>query len=107
MARAWKATSAGTYAALLTVALATGCSSRARDGSKTADGGVPAKRGAVFYVDGRADGGGDGRTWGTALRFITDALSVASVGDTIRVAEGRDRPDQSEENPDGTLDRSA
>ena len=60
----------------------------------------------IRYVDDGASLGGDGLTWGTAYRFLQDALAFASVpanGVTeIRVAQGTYLPDRSEADPDGS-----
>ena len=67
--------------------------------------------GTVLYVDDNAPAGGDGLTWETAYRFFQDALTAArepqSDVNEIRVAQGVYRPDQDEQNPQGTLDQTA
>jgi formylglycine-generating enzyme required for sulfatase activity len=61
----------------------------------------------ALYVDDDAAPGGDGLTWGSAFRHLQDALDAARAGDTIRVAQGIYRPDESADHPDGTGDREA
>ena len=51
---------------------------------------------STLYVDAAALPGGNGRSWATAFRFLQDALAVAQVGATIRVAQGIYTPDQAE-----------
>ena len=51
---------------------------------------------SVMYVDDDAPLGGDGAAWGTAIRYLQDALHQAAAGDEIRVAGGRYTPDQDE-----------
>ena len=50
----------------------------------------------TWYVDDDAPLGGDGSSWGTAFKYLQDALGVASNGDGIRVGRGTYRPDQDE-----------
>jgi len=53
--------------------------------------------GAVIYVDVDASPGGDGTTWGTAYKYLQDALADANVSsDDIWVAEGTYKPDEDE-----------
>ncbi|MCH7847246.1 MAG: hypothetical protein IIB53_02675 [Planctomycetes bacterium] len=61
----------------------------------------------VLYVDDDAPQGGDGTTWGTAYRFLQDALADASGGGVteVRVGQGTYKPDRDEANPSGTGDR--
>ncbi len=63
----------------------------------------------VLYVDDDAPLEGDGTSWETAYRFLSDALVVAGQGgiSEIRVAQGLYKADRSEANPDGTGDRRA
>ncbi|MFO0874743.1 MAG: right-handed parallel beta-helix repeat-containing protein [Phycisphaerales bacterium] len=62
---------------------------------------------AVRHVDGAAPPGGDGSSWSSAHRFLSDALSTAQPGDEVRVAHGVYRPDRSDAAPTGTGDRTA
>jgi hypothetical protein len=63
--------------------------------------------GTVLYVDDDAAEGGDGSSWGTAYRFLQDALTAGPEATEIRVAQGLYHPDRSEANPTGTGDRLA
>jgi hypothetical protein len=65
--------------------------------------------GGVLHVDDDAAPGGDGSSWATAHRFLSDALAGAGGGGVteIRVAQGTYVPDRSEANPGGTGDRAA
>ncbi|MHC4109261.1 MAG: right-handed parallel beta-helix repeat-containing protein [Planctomycetota bacterium] len=69
-----------------------------------------AKAGTALYVDDDAPAGGDGLSWGSAYRFLQDALADAAsniaVG-KIRVGQGIYTPDRDATNPDGTGDREA
>ena len=48
----------------------------------------------IIYVDADASTGGDGQTWGTAYKYLQDALNKPpSGGDDIWVAEGTYKPD--------------
>jgi len=49
-----------------------------------------------IYVDDDAPPGGDGTSWGTAFRYLQDALAVAVPGDEIRVPGGTYTPDRDE-----------
>ncbi len=66
-----------------------------------------AQAGVVIHVDDDAPAGGDGLTWGTAYRFLQDALVGLADGTEIRVAQGVYKPDRNEANPAGTGDRLA
>lgn len=65
----------------------------------------------VVYVDDDAPAGGDGLSWGTAFRFLTDGLALAASGGVpetqVRVAGGVYRADQSAANPSGSGDVEA
>lgn len=50
--------------------------------------------GQTIIVDANATPGGDGLTWGTAHKYLQDALADAEYGDEIWVAEGIYLPDQ-------------
>jgi predicted outer membrane repeat protein len=53
--------------------------------------------GDVIYVDANAAPGGDGLTWGTAYKYLQDALyKPPTSGDEIWVAAGIYKPDQDE-----------
>ena len=62
---------------------------------------------ATYYVDANAPPGGDGSSWEDAFNHVQDALSTASSGDQIWVAEGVYRPDEDTDHPDGTGEREA
>ncbi len=59
----------------------------------------------TIYVDDDAAGPRDGASWAAALRYLQDALAVASAGDEIRVAQGVYLPDRGGGNTAG--DRNA
>ncbi len=63
-----------------------------------------AQAGPILYVDDDAPPAGDGVGWGTAYRFLADALADASGGGIgeIRVGQGTYQPDRDELNPGGT-----
>jgi predicted outer membrane repeat protein len=52
-----------------------------------------------FYVDDSAPGLNNGTNWTDAYRFLRDALDVAKPGDTVKVAQGIYRPNQSSWSP--------
>ncbi|MHC4707195.1 MAG: right-handed parallel beta-helix repeat-containing protein [Planctomycetota bacterium] len=56
---------------------------------------IPCQAG-IIYVDSDADLGGNGQTWGTAYKYLQDALDDAESGDQIWVAEGVYYPDEDE-----------
>ncbi len=62
---------------------------------------------AVIFVDDDAPLGGNGATWGTAYKFLQDALAHAVSGTEIRVAQGTYVPDRSAASPSGTGDRGS
>ncbi|MHC4219007.1 MAG: right-handed parallel beta-helix repeat-containing protein [Planctomycetota bacterium] len=62
---------------------------------------------STLFVDDDALPGGDGLAWETAFRFLQDALTTATGGDEVRVAQGVYAPDRDEAHPDGTGDREA
>lgn len=62
----------------------------------------------TIYVDANAALGGDGTTWGTAYKYLQDALYKPPVsGDDIWVAAGTYKPDQDEGSNVTTGDRNA
>ena len=64
----------------------------------------------VLHVDDDAPPGGDGATWGTAFRFLQDALEAAgaTAGPVqVRIAQGTYRPDRSEAAAQGSGEREA
>jgi hypothetical protein len=63
--------------------------------------------GQIIHVDDDANVGGNGQTWGTAYKYLQDALAAAGGGDQIWVAEGVYKPDQDSAHPTGTGDRTA
>lgn len=62
---------------------------------------------ATIYVDDNAPPGGNGVSWGTAFRFLQDALTAAGGGDEIRVAQGTYYPDRDAMHQAGTGNRGA
>jgi predicted outer membrane repeat protein len=71
----------------------------------------PAPGGSARYVDDDAGPGGDGASWATAYRHLSDALAEAAGAggavDEIRVGQGTYAPDRSAAVPGGTGDRDA
>ncbi len=60
-----------------------------------------------IFVDADAAMGGNGINWGTAYKYLQDALAVAGPNDVIWVADGEYFVDQDDANPLGTGDRRA
>ena len=63
--------------------------------------------GEVIYVDADASVGGNGTTWGTAYKYLQDALAVAVADDEVRVADGTYKPDANSADPNGSGKREA
>ena len=64
--------------------------------------------GGTIYVDADASTEGDGTTWGTAYKYLQDALhKPPTSGDEIWVAEGTYKADANSADPDGGGDRYA
>lgn len=67
--------------------------------------------GSTLFVDDSAPPGGDGSSWNTAYRFLSDALAAAAMPSSgvtqINVAQGSYAPDQSIAAPGGTGSPSA
>ncbi|MHC4109507.1 MAG: dockerin type I domain-containing protein [Planctomycetota bacterium] len=63
--------------------------------------------GQTIYVDDNAGGLNNGSSWTDAYYSLQHALSMASYGDEIRVAQGIYRPDEYMGSPNGTGDRAA
>ena len=63
----------------------------------------------TIYVDADASPGGNGQTWGTAYKYLQDALHDPNLGYgwEIWVAEGTYAPDANSVYPNGTGDRTA
>jgi len=62
-------------------------------------------RASIFYVD-IDQPGGTGDSWGTAFKYLQDALGAASDGDQIWVAEGVYYPDDGTDPTDNSRDES-
>ncbi len=54
--------------------------------------GLPKRVATTWYVDDSAPGGGGGQSWATAFNTLTRALTFATQGDLIVVAEGTYTP---------------
>lgn len=61
----------------------------------------------VIYVNKNAGMGGNGASWGTAYKYLQDALSNATAGDEIWVARGVYYPDEDESGGVTDNDRNA
>jgi hypothetical protein len=55
---------------------------------------VSTARARIIYVDDDGAGANNGSSWVDACNYLQDALTVASRGDEIRVAQGIYKPDQ-------------
>ena len=64
-------------------------------------------RGKTIHVDDDAPLGGNGHSWGTAYKYLQDALATASSNDDIHVAQGVYTPDSKTSYPIGSGDREA
>ena len=66
--------------------------------------------GGVIYVEDDAPLGGDGQSWATAYRYLSDGLAAAAASggtvSTVRIAGGTYYPDESDAVPAGSGDRS-
>lgn len=82
----------GFSAFLMTCAAALACATSAHAG--------------VAYVDDSAPPGGNGASWGTAYRYLSDALAAAAIPANniteVRIGQGTYVTDQSNANPTGT-----
>ena len=55
-----------------------------------------------YYVDTDVSASGDGLSWGTAKKFLQEAIYLAQEGDEIWVAEGTYYPDRDDSYPTGS-----
>jgi len=56
----------------------------------------------IIYADVHASPGGNGTSWGSAFKYLQDALVAADVNCRIYVAEGVYKPDANSSHPNGT-----
>lgn len=68
---------------------------------------VSTAAGRTIYVDDDASVGGNGQNWGTAYKYLQDALTAPGLVDQIWVAAGTYKPDEDVANPGGTGSRTA
>ena len=68
---------------------------------------APSSFGQIIYVDASAGGSDNGTSWTDAFVTLQDALSAATSGDTIWVADGTYYPDESNGGATNTNDRTA
>ena len=54
----------------------------------------PFAYGKIIYVDDDAVGANDGSSWTNAYNYLQDAITIATAGDEILVAQGIYKPDQ-------------
>lgn len=61
----------------------------------------------IIFVDADRPSNGDGTSWNTAYKFLTNALNAADPNDYVWVAAGTYYPDQSAGDPNGSDSRFA